>query len=117
MSDTRVTLDLRPGNTVRVTRDSYRGEVPAGSTGTFLRYESVPDPFAGRDARRTMAVVRLLCRSGETFIMLSRLAYTVGQAPTVDRVREAQKHTDLATAHDRVARALEDLRRVEESYR
>lgn len=116
MNDTRVSLDLRPGAVVRTTLDSHRGEVPAYSTGTFLRYDSVPDPFAGHGARRTMAVVRFLCRSGETLINPSRLTYTVEPSP-VDYDLNAQKHADLAAAHERVARALDDLRRVEESYR
>jgi hypothetical protein len=113
-----------PGDRVRTTRELYRGELPADSEGTFMEYRAVPDPFSrgGGPTHTTMAVVDFGPGRRDMLIGLRVLTGPFGNvidrpAPMPGDVREAQKHADLAAAHERVARALDDLRKVEESYR
>lgn len=117
------------GDTVTVcARRGYlkRGELPNGTTGVVVGFESVPSPFIAGE-RIVLAEVDF-GHLGTHKVSLNALSKIFGRmecrAPAIKQyrgpsvsVREAQKHADLAAAHERVAKALDDLRKVEESYR
>lgn len=136
---------IETGDTVTVcSRRGHlkRGELPNGTTGVVVGFESVPSPFTAGE-RIVLAEVNF-GYLGTHKVSLNAVSKTFGRmecpAPPLsfreeaerlnirmgipaqsflqrDAVREAQKHADLAAAHERVAKALDDLRKVEESYR
>lgn len=134
MGDTRVPYEaaIMTGDRVTTIRPTARGTVPSGSTGVVTSLESVPG-ILNRNDRIVVAKVHFP-GLGEFTISTGNLSKTMGRfecpAPydwqvtssprrngKATAIREAQKHADLSAAHERVAKALDDLRKVEESYR
>jgi len=123
------------GDRVRVStrtgRGLYHGEVPEGATGVVRTTRQVRTAW-NAEGQTTTGYVVFFPGVGERIVFASTLELIRTAADSSDRavdmLRErltgddhsvalAAAHRRVADAHDELRRALENLRKVEESYR
>lgn len=110
-----------PGDRVRTTRELYRGELPAGSEGTFVEYRAVPDPYMRSDGptHQTVGVVDFGPGRRDKVVGLRALTGPFGShsapSPTdVSHLRAlAAAHRAVDDAYDALANALTSLKDLE----